>query len=519
MSTERPVPAAAPRRQTRIGPRQAAEEPPPEAPAPAPDQEAPAHLPDEWQELIHSPEIAESLAEWPAQEEAPAPEPAPAPAPTPPPRSAPRRTVVGRRAPEEPAAQETPPLAPETPSAAVPNQAQAEAATAPSAPAAASPAAEEPDKPAAASQPPVPATSESAPPEPPSLFVPPVSGPLGAWLQTWQRWGGQALTVSVLIHLLILAGGTTIVISYTRDEKVDFLPGGSTQQGAAASQALEHKIQQKKTPWIKKPMAAQKIAAAGSISDIVLPDEVPDLMDLPQAKSLFTDSRLTPGMGLSGAGGIGSTSLGSASGAVFQPFSMFGMQIKSRRLAVILDVSGSMAPHLPRVIEEVDKVAKGSTVILFVGCGLQAPPPRGLEGDEIIPTSSQEFEKFWRMGVDGVTRADTRNYRIDRKAVIQNEAVFNILSKRPQTYFIHAVGLSYTWLALLSDKTRSADGIYWFSDFQDQVDFKQINIVRENLQARKQRLYMHAYMQGSSYDLVRTQLVEKTGGDVFLEQE
>lgn len=300
---------------------------------------------------------------------------------------------------------------------------------------------------------------------------------------------------------------------------MDFLPGGGTQQSAAASQALEHKIQQKKSPWLKKAMPVRKIAAAGAISDIVLPDEMPDLLELPQSKDLLSGGgKLTAGMGLAGAGGgFGkSMGLGSQSGMVFQPFSMFGMQIKAKKLALVLDVSTSMAPHLPRVIEEVDKVAKGSVVILYFGCGLEPPPPQGLDGDEVYSTSSVEFEKFWRLG--GASLEETRKFRIDPKNEIQNEAIFRMLSKRPQTYFIHNTGLGYTWLALLNDKVRLADGIYWFSDFQDRVDFRQVNIVRENLERRKQRLYMHAYMQGSSYDLVRTQLVEPTQGDVKLEE-
>lgn len=308
------------------------------------------------------------------------------------------------------------------------------------------------------------------------------------------------------------------MITQVMEPEVDFLPGGGTQQGAAASQALEHHIQQKKSPWLKKTMPVRKIAAVGSVSDIVLPEDVPDLMDLPQSTDLL-GGKLTSGMGLAGAGGgIGSgMGLGSKSGMVFQPFSMFGMQIKAKKLALVLDVSTSMAPHLPRVIAEVDKVAKGSVVVLYFGCGLEAPPPRGLDGDDVYSTSSVEFEKFWRLG--GATLEEGRKLRIDPKVPIPSADIFRILSKRPQTYFIHNVGLGYSWLALLSDKVRTADGLYWFSDFEDRVDFSQINIVRENLDRRKQRLYMHAYLRGTSYDLVRTQLVEPTKGDVKLEDQ
>jgi hypothetical protein len=39
--------------------------------------------------------------------------------------------------------------------------------------------------------------------------------------------------------------------------------------------------------------------------------------------------------------------------------------------------------------------------------------------------------------------------------------------------------------------------------------------VKENLQRRKQKLYIQPYGIGSGLDLVKSQLVEPTGGDVI----
>jgi hypothetical protein len=320
------------------------------------------------------------------------------------------------------------------------------------------------------------------------------------------------------VHAVLLLSAAWIVVNQVASEQVDFLSGGGTTQGAQASQELQHRVQQKKNPWLKKPVPMRKLGVANALSDLVLPDDAPDLMELPQASSLLNGGRLSGGMGLAGAGGgFGrGMGLGGRDGITFQPFSLFGMQIKARRLAVVLDVSGSMASHLPRVLQEVDKVAKGSVAVLYYGCGLDKPPPRGLDGEGVFPTSREEFEKFWRLY--GGSYDAVRKFRIDRKEAIPNEEVFRVLSRRPQTYFIHNVGSSYAWLAVLSDQVRSADALYWFADFQDPVDFSQIGIVRENLQARKQRLYIHAYTRGTSFDQIKTQLVEKTSGDWRLEE-
>lgn len=331
--------------------------------------------------------------------------------------------------------------------------------------------------------------------------------------QKWVQWGGASLSLSLGIHALILLGGGFFVVSQVMlDSEVDFLPGG-TRKGQEASQALEHKIQQKKNPWLRKPVPIRKIAAVGSLSDIVLPDEVPDLLDLPSSNELLSSGKLG-GSALAGSGFGKGMGLGAKSGMVFQPLSMFGREIKAKRLALVLDVSSSMAPYLPRVIEEVDKVAKGSVIILFPGCGLDAPPPRGIPGKDIFRTSGQEFERFWRSG--GMTSYDdARKFKFSSNDPIPNESIFKILSRRPQTYFVHYVGIGYTWIALLSDHVRQADALYWFSDFQDNADFTQVEIVRENLKRRGQKLYIQPYQRGYAFDLVKSQLVDPSGGDVI----
>ncbi|MBV6498123.1 MAG: hypothetical protein CJBNEKGG_00337 [Prosthecobacter sp.] len=331
--------------------------------------------------------------------------------------------------------------------------------------------------------------------------------------QKWVQWGGASLSLSLGIHALILGvGGFMVVSQVMLDRQVDFLPGGS-QQGQQASEALEHKIQQKKNPWLKKAMPMRKIAAIGSISDIILPDEVPDLLDLPSSNDLLSSSKLG-GAGLGGGGFGKGMGLGAKDGMVFQPLSMFGREIKAKRLALVLDVSSSMAPFLPRVIEEVDKVAKGSVIVLYPGCGLDSPPNKGLTGKEIYRTSGPEFERFWRMG-GMASLEEARKFKFSRTDPIPSESVYTVLSKRPQTHFIHYVGIGYTWLALLSDHVRQADALYWFSDFQDHVDFQQLDIIRENLLRRKQKLYIQPYQHGSAFDLIKSQLVDPTGGEVI----
>lgn len=341
--------------------------------------------------------------------------------------------------------------------------------------------------------------------------------PKEPWRERWEKMGGRSLAISVGAHLLLLIIAAVTVFHHVIDKQIDFLPGGGSVQGQQAQQALQHKIQQKKNPWLKQSMPSRKIAVASSMNNLVLPkNEMPDVLDLPQTSKPLGGGAMSGGFGLAGAGGgFGSgVGLGAKNGMVFGP--LFGMNIKARKLALVMDVSYSMAPHLERVVKEVDKVAKGSVVVLYFGCGLEKPGKQ-LAGTKVFKTSTTEFEKFWRRDC-AATFMETASFKIDKKEPIPNKDLFLQLSKRPQTYFIHNVGVGFTWLALLSDEVRNADGLYWFSDFQDTVDFKQLGVVLENLQRRKQRLYIHSYGKGQYFDLIKNQLVEPTKGDSYVEE-
>ncbi|MDI1314962.1 hypothetical protein [Prosthecobacter sp.] len=339
--------------------------------------------------------------------------------------------------------------------------------------------------------------------------------PAHSWRQRWDKWGGRSLALSFAVHALIWGAGAVIVVHQVIDKQIDFISGGGSVQGAQAAEALQHKIQQKKNPWLKKAMPNRKLAVADSLKDVMVLTDVPDMLDLPQTVKPMGAGAFSGGFGLAGAaGGSGNgVGLGAKSGMVFGP--LFGLTIKAKKLAVVLDVSSSMMPHLERVVNEVDKVAKGSVVVLYFGCGLEAPS-KPLVGTKIFRTSTVEFGKFWRLG--GATFMETAQYKIDTRKPIPIKDLFLKLSRRPQTYFIHNVGVGYTWLALLSDEVRNADGLYWFSDFQDVVDFKQLSVVLDNLKRRKQRLYIHSSGKGEYFDLVKNQLVVPTEGDSYIDE-
>lgn len=341
-------------------------------------------------------------------------------------------------------------------------------------------------------------------------------------MQKWRAIGGGSLTLSLIIHVgVLLFAGAVVVSTQLIEKQVDFLPGGGSQQGAEASSEMRHKVQQKKQRSLQKILPMKKIVSTNMNSEISLPDAPLDLLDVPDMSSLLGGGSLgSGGFGRAGAGGGFGTGLGRGGmgGVTFKPLMMFGMELKdTRKIAVVMDVSRSMTKYLPIVAKELDKVAYGSPLVLYFGCGLQKPP-RGLE-DKVRKVEGNDFARFWQhwQGKASLrmTPEERKKLAYDPSAPMPLPAIYEQMIKRPNTHFIDFNGITYTSSALMSREVMEADTIYWFADFQDRVDEAQMEEVRKKLKSRKQKLYIHASTRGRSFELVRDKLVLPLGGEVI----
>lgn len=341
-------------------------------------------------------------------------------------------------------------------------------------------------------------------------------------LEAWRRIGGGSLTLSLLIHAGILAvGGLVVFTTAMQDKGVDFLPGGGSQQGNAASRELAHQVQQKKRNTLKKTQPRQRLVSTSLNAAVSLPDAPADLLDVPDVSSMFgSGASMGKGMGLSSAGfGTGSgLGKGSMSGITFQPITMFGKEIKdARKIAVVMDVSRSMTGYLPSVVKELDKIARQSVLVLYFGCGLSKT--KGRVDDKVRKAEGELFASFWQNweGTAAVNMpADERKkLKYDPAKPMPLEKIYEKLAGRNGTYFIDFNGIGHTHSALMSNEVMEADTVYWFADFEDAVDEDIMADVRRKLKGRKQKLYMHASKRGRSFELVREGLVVPLGGEVI----
>lgn len=362
----------------------------------------------------------------------------------------------------------------------------------------------------------------------PVLIPTPNAAPLrqsNGLVRRWRSIGGGSLTLSILIHVgLLVLASFLVFASQSFDKQIDFLPGGGTQQGAEASEELAHKVQMKRQQKLQKTPPKQRLISTSISATITLPEAPPDVLEVPDISSLAGGGKLgSGGFGLGGAGGgFGSgVGMGAMSGRTFKPLMMFGKELKNtRKIAVVMDVSRSMTKFLPLVTKELDKVAFGSPLVLYFGCGLMKPKEK-IDYD-INPVSSDKFRTFWQVW-EGKTPLKTpaeerKKLQYDPAKPMPLEGIFEMMSQRRNTWFVDFNGITYAWTALMSKEVMEADTIYWFADFMDKVDSDQMALVMKTLKKRKQKLYIHASKEGRSFAQVRDELVLPSGGEVIQTQ-
>lgn len=299
----------------------------------------------------------------------------------------------------------------------------------------------------------------------------------------WHRIGGGSLSISIVIHAIVILLCILIYFKYTipGKEDIDFLPGG----GGGGSGAEAKVAQKKRAANMSAPKT--RIVSAATSSSVTLPDITTSMSDF---SSLTKATPMGGGMG-GGKGGLrGSgeggmmgngrgTGVGPGFGKGFISLPLFGQKIDARRMAVVLDVSNSMHSFLPIVIKEVDKIAPGSPVILHFGCGLSDAE---VNESRVEPTTERTFESD-RM-FTSVANSKSMNAQ-------EQEELIKMFTKRPKTYFVPTTGIGTTWIALLDTKLKDCDAIYWFADFADALGEARIEEISKKLKTRKQKLYIH----------------------------
>jgi len=119
----------------------------------------------------------------------------------------------------------------------------------------------------------------------------------------WNMIGGGSLMVSILIHAGLIALAIAIVVTTSREPKVDFLPGGGSKGSADASSQVAQQVQNKKRSALNKTTPMRKVVSQSQTATISLPDVPVEAIDMPEMSSLMGGSMGSGGFGKAGSGG------------------------------------------------------------------------------------------------------------------------------------------------------------------------------------------------------------------------
>lgn len=282
-----------------------------------------------------------------------------------------------------------------------------------------------------------------------------------------------AIIAAVVVHLVlaIVLGVLIVVVPGPPSSEITAIAAPATQEQLPTVNKIAEPPPQQSAPQMASSL---KFVTATNASAVPMPSVEFD----PNATSLDLGTTM---------GSFNSNFASTGTGSVM----MFGKQIKTRSISVVMDVSGSMTAFLPIVAKELDKVAPGSNLVLFSGCGLLKEPENV---DRELYTFAQEGARFEKQF---------------------GPEIFKQMSERKKTYIIKARSINHAQTALLSRRAMMADTVYWFADFQDAVDMGVMNDLVETFKAKNKKIYIHAVRRGNSFDPVSEHLVKPLGGEVI----
>ena len=206
-----------------------------------------------------------------------------------------------------------------------------------------------------------------------------------------QIFKGNFLIISIAVHVLFAAGAAIWVVQEIQTKrKLTFRAGEKSPN--RGTRALEHKVQlQKKQQTMTAPAHSKRILSTG-LSKVTLPDMPAMPVAAAAANTKMAGAGTAPGalgrtapMAAGGTGGGG------------PPISFFGVRSSAKRIAFLLDYSGSMSGEFRKVMEQelqkaLSKLSVGSQLLIIPWAG-----PAWLHNQ----TAPQIMSKWKKVEADG----------------------------------------------------------------------------------------------------------------------
>jgi hypothetical protein len=191
---------------------------------------------------------------------------------------------------------------------------------------------------------------------------------------------------------------------------------------------------------------------------------------------------------------------------------LFGTPVTAGRLGVIIDVSLSIQPYLPCVVDEIEHNFKDALIVMVSGCGMFDTQQKA----RVLPyNNSAQLDP--RRGPE-LRRNPLQMIKIAEREHPELIPLFKYLRQRPNIWYVYGGDIGGAQFAFRHLLDRNVDTIYWFADFADAIDPGWAATIQHEVTAAGIKLIPHNFVgdlkkRGVPYAQA---LARRTGGQLIL---
>lgn len=322
------------------------------------------------------------------------------------------------------------------------------------------------------------------------------------------------ITTSLVIHLAVISLLGGVILFKAAQHEESFVTGNT---GILAESLAEEDVQADPQEFEEpenEPSTTTANNSASAISSLIESASTWSV-SAPRDQLLSGSSFGTERTSMTSSS-LGGTGRSIASGRGMRG-KLFGAQIESRKLGVVLDVSGSAHPILQYPLKEIDRNFETSVIVLYPGCGMKVETDqkayatvkgKSIKVDDNIDKSGARTTMGQIIGARR-TNPDLDDYL---KRILKRDTVFIV--DTDDNALIYGVHFAFEHLI-----KEGVDTIYWFADYEDELDPNVLEPLLADLKRHKIKVVCHNFA-GKFPDAKRKETVERiareTGGQVIL---
>jgi len=317
---------------------------------------------------------------------------------------------------------------------------------------------------------------------------------------------------SLAVHILLLIGFGGVTLFQGRIPTTQFTAQNTVSEEAATPIAPpeEEMVHEEKTA---DPNLMDEKPAAGESAPPLEMMTVPGGASWAPAIPKDMKTSLTGSVGGSGAGTGTGTGTGTGKGAVRATVKLFGVEVKAKKLGVIMDISKSMQKYTPQLTAEIFEKFPDADVIFTNGGGMMDWTDALKKfNDEVEENKKKAKEnkkdyrgpsKMEKPVLGRFNGSEASDWVPIRGSKIGHDSyrglredypeLYDKLSKRGNAWFISSFqDANGVYLAFQELIRRKAEAIYWFSDFESPVEGQEAEKIAAGINEKQIEVILHS---------------------------